>query len=93
MPTVAYYCIEKSKTAGKISENMIREYYEDALRLEAPLFINMLVKEIVLYNDRIEIYIKTPIKNGPDNSQGFSFYKGFIRLQSTSDTVLEMFVL
>ena len=85
--------IERSKASVKMSESFIREYYEEALRLEGPMIINMLVKEIVLYNERIEIYFNSPIKNCPDESQGFSFYKGFIRLQSTSDTVLEMFVL
>ncbi len=40
------------------------------------MLINFLVKEIVLYNDKIEIYFNTPIKSSPDddNSRGFLFY-------------------
>jgi len=33
----------------------------------------MLVKEIVLYDDKIEIHFNSPIRNSPDDSQGFSF--------------------
>ena len=84
--------IERSKTSVKMSESFIREYYEEALRLEAPMIINMLVKEIVLYNDRIEIYFNSPLKNGPDESRGFSFYKGFICLQNQQPMELEMYV-
>ena len=84
--------IEKNKTAIKVPENLIRDYYEEALRLEATMIVNMLVKEIVLYNDRIEIYINSPIKNGSDESQGFSFYKGFIGNQSIHTMELAMYV-
>ena len=75
-----------------MSESFIREYYEEALRLEAPMIINMFVKEIVLYNDRIEIYFNSPLKNGPDESQGFSFYKGFLCFQNQHPMELEMYV-
>lgn len=84
--------IEKSKTAVKVPESIIREYYEEALRLEATMIVSLFIKEIVLYNDRIEIYINSPIKNGSDDSQGFSFYKGFINTQSVQTMELEMYV-
>ncbi len=84
--------IEKSKTAIKVPESIIREYYEEALRLEATMIVNLLVKEIVLYNDRIEIYINSPIKNGSDESQGFSFYQGFIGNQSIQTMEFAMYV-
>ena len=84
--------IEKSKTAVKVPESIIREYYEEALRLEATMIVSLFIKEIVLYNDRIEIYINSPIKNGSDDSQGFSFYKGFISVQSVQTMELEMYV-
>ena len=68
--------IERSKTAVKLSETDIRQYYEQALRLEMPMLINFLVKEIILYNDKIEIYFNSPIKTSPDDEsrRGFLFY-------------------
>ena len=68
--------IEKSKSAIKLTEKQIREFYEQALRLEPQMLINYLIKKIVLFDDRIDIYFNSPIKsaNGPDESLGFSFY-------------------
>ena len=84
--------IEKSKTAIKVPESIIREYYEEVLNLEATMIVSLFIKEIVLYNDRIEIYFNSPIKNGSDESQGFSFYKGFISTQCAQTMELEMYV-
>ncbi len=83
--------IEKSKTAVKVPESFIREYYEEALRLEATMLVNLLVKEVVLYNDRIEVHFNTPLRNCPDESQGFSFYKGFISIYTAQTIELEMY--
>lgn len=69
--------IEKSKTAVKVSEQDIREFYEQALREEPKMLINCLIKEIVLFDDRMEIYFNSPIKKSPDESRGFSFYSSF----------------
>lgn len=68
--------LEERKTTVKIPENMIREFYADALKQEADLLVNLLIRQIVLYNDRIEIYLHTPTKNGPDNDRGHSFFIG-----------------
>lgn len=74
--------IERSKTAVKLNERDIRQYYEQALRLEMPMLINFLVKEIVLYNDKIEIYFNTPIKTSPDDEsrRGFSLCSKTVKL-------------
>ena len=66
--------IEKSKTAVVLSEKEIREFYEQALRLEPQMLINYLVKEILVYDDEIVIQYNTPTTISPDESQGFSFY-------------------
>ena len=66
--------IEKSRTAVSCSEKEIREYYEKALRLEPMKLITYLVKEIILYDDKIEIHFNSPIKKSPDDERGFSFY-------------------
>jgi len=65
--------IEKSKTAIKLSKQDILTYYEQALRLEPKLLINFLIKEIVLYDDKIEIYFNSPLQTSPDENSGFSF--------------------
>ena len=59
--------IERSKIAVKLSEKDIRQYYEQALRLEPQMLVNYLIKEIVLFDDRIEIHYNSPIiRTGPD---------------------------
>ena len=65
--------VEKSKTVILMKESEVRDFYEKALRLEPKLLINYLVKQIVLYDDRIEIYFNSPARNPDDNGQGFSF--------------------
>ncbi len=66
--------IEKSKTVVKLTEQDILAYFEQALRLEPKLLINFLIKEIVLYDDKIEIYFNSPTPTSPDENSGFSFY-------------------
>lgn len=67
--------IEQSKTAVTLPESSIRKFYEQALLKEPQMLINLLIKEIVLYNDKMIVYYNNPIRTSPDgNSQGFSFY-------------------
>ena len=40
------------------------------------MYLSCLVKEIVLYDDRMEIYYNTPLKGSPDDNRGFLFYSG-----------------
>ena len=40
------------------------------------MLINLLVKEIVLYDDKIEIYYNNPTTKSPDESRGFLLYVG-----------------
>ena len=63
--------IEKSKTAVQVSEAQIREFYSKALALEPKLLINLLVKQITLFDDKIQIQYNSPIKQSPDNIRGF----------------------
>jgi DNA invertase Pin-like site-specific DNA recombinase len=68
--------IEKSKAAIKLTESEIKDFYEQALRYEPKMLINFLVKEIMLFDDKIEIYFNSPltINTSPDENQGFIFY-------------------
>ncbi len=66
--------IEQSKVAIQCTEEEIRKFYEQALRLESQALINYLVKEIVLYDDKVEIHYNSPIHSGsPDESRGCCF--------------------
>jgi len=67
--------IESSKSQVKVPEKEIREYYSEALQLEALMLINYLIKEVKLYNDRAEVYLNSPLPISPDENQGFSFYR------------------
>lgn len=74
--------IEKSKTTVQLTEKQIREFYMQALSLEPKLLINYLVKQITLYDDKIEIQFNAPIKVSPDDEsrRGFLFYSKTVKL-------------
>lgn len=42
--------------------------------------LDCLIKEIILYDDKIEIYFNSPIKISPDESRGFTFYTENIKI-------------
>ena len=52
--------VEKSKTNFKLTKEDILNYFNDALKLEPQLLINYLVKQIILYNDKMQIYFNSP---------------------------------
>lgn len=68
--------VERSKQSVKVPESEIRRFYAQALKAESRALINLLIKEIVLYNDKIEIHYNNPTTKSPDESQGFLFYSG-----------------
>lgn len=74
--------VEKSKTAVQLTEKQIREFYSQALALEPKLLINYLVKQITLYDDKIEIQFNAPIKVSPDDEsrRGFSLCSKTVKL-------------
>ena len=74
--------IEQSKQTVKITETQIRNFYEQALKYEPQMLINYIVKEIVMYDDRIDIIYNSPIIESPDdeNRQGFVFNMKSVRL-------------
>lgn len=83
--------IEKSKQVRQFTEKEVREYYEQALRMEPQMLINYLVQKIVLFDDRMEIYYNSPITNSPDDGQGWCFYKGDITLQDAEISLAMLF--
>lgn len=80
--------IERSKQTVKVPESEIRAFYEQALRLEAKLLIDCLIKEIVLYDDKIEIFYNSPIRTSPDESRGFSFFSKEIKIDNSEITLV-----
>ena len=72
--------IQKAQTADKLTEEEMREYYEEALKLEPQMLINTLVKQITLYDDKIIIQYNSPIKTGPDGSRDLSFYEKQLKI-------------
>ncbi len=63
--------LEKNKRKSNLSESDIRAFYTYALKAEPRRLINLLVEEIILYDDKINIYYKNPSNISPDNDQGF----------------------
>ena len=73
--------IEKDKASIKLTEKEIREFFVQALKLEPNLLVSYLVKEIHLFDDKIEIQFNSPITKSPDDSQGFLLYKGIKKMK------------
>lgn len=66
--------IEKSKNAFKVSKQTIKEFYIKALKLEPKLLIDYVIKEIRVYEDKLEIIFNSPIKRSPETNQGFFLF-------------------
>ena len=64
--------VERSKTGVKINEKDITKYYTQALNNSALWIVSNLIKEIKLYNDKVEITFNNPYKKSPDD-KGSSF--------------------
>lgn len=66
--------IEQNKASVILTEKQILEFYKKALQLEPSLLINYLVKQVVLFDDKIEIQFNTSLQKSPedDSLQGFS---------------------
>ena len=64
--------IEQNRVAIRVTESDIRKYYREALTIKGQELIDYLVKEVVLYDDKIEIYFNTPTRTSPDENRGFS---------------------
>lgn len=68
--------IEKNKQVILLTEKDIRQYYEQALKLEPLMINNYLIKEIKLFDDKVEIHYNSPLLESPDDSRDSLFYTG-----------------
>ena len=50
--------IEKSKTEITVTESQIRKFYNDALSKNSKMMVDLLIKVIILYDDKTEIFSK-----------------------------------
>ena len=64
--------IERSKGSQQLTKQQIMDYYLAGLKLERKLLIDYLIKDIIVYDDKIEIKFNSPTKISPE-PQGFSF--------------------
>ena len=65
--------IEKSKTETILTEQDIIKYFKTALKHEGVALISYLVKEIKLYNDKVEITFNSPLNKSPKSDSCFLF--------------------
>ena len=93
--------IEKSKNTVKLTEKTIRDYYTNALKLESKTLINYLIKEIRVFDEKIELTFNSPIKMSPDENQGFLFFikevkvniiKEFGRTEEDEKFIIEFYI-
>ena len=66
---------EKSKAPVLLSREDITRFYAKALRMEPALLIHYLIRQIVLFDDKAEIYYNTPTDTTPGDGRGFSFLR------------------
>lgn len=65
--------VEKSKTNFKLTKEDIVTYLNDALKLEPQLLINYIVNQIILFDDKMQIYFNSPtIKTTNESKTSFS---------------------
>ena len=72
--------IEKNQNSITLSRQELREYYLETLMLEPKLLVDYLVKQIKVFENKIEITFNGPIKTSPDDNQGFFICSFFSRL-------------
>jgi len=68
--------VEESKAQALLTKQDIVKFLRKTLRKEPKQMIKLLVRKIILYDDKVEIYYNYVDKKGPDDfeHQVFSFY-------------------
>ena len=68
--------IEESQEVKAITKKDVENFYIQAMSLEPQQLINYLVKEIIVFDGKIEMKFNTPLKTSP-NKKGSSFLSRF----------------
>ena len=61
---------EKSKSVSTLSKEAIKEFFVDAIKLQPKVLIDYVVKEIKVYENKLQIIFNSPIKRDPEETQG-----------------------
>ena len=77
---------EKNKMDTPFKREELRKYYCDVIKKNAKEIIEILIKKIRVYKDKIEIKLNTPLKKDPDNNQG-SFYSTNYNITTFNSTI------
>ena len=72
--------IEQSKQSVKLSATDIKQFYASVLNENSKILINLLIEKIILFDDKVEIYFNTPIKNPNDTHSGFILYSKAVEM-------------
>ena len=70
--------LEQTKEKTQVTKEDIVKYIKTALKKDSAQLIRLLIKEVVLYDDKVEIYynyIDNKRRPDGDNHQAFSFYQ------------------
>ena len=85
--------LEKNRTKTLLTEKEIVHYIKSALTKEPRIMLKLLIKEIVLYDDHVEIYYRHTDRLKPDEQntrQAFSFYHDKIDNFSINNTIFTL---
>ena len=75
--------IEKNKEKLRLTKENIIDYFEKALKKRPKLLIDLLIREVIIYNDKIEIFYNyTDKSNNPEDDSPrdccfYSFEKSY----------------
>ena len=64
------FLMEQNKSAIRLSEANVRDYYREILKQNIPAIIQLMIKEIILFDDRAEIYLNSPLNDLDAQHQG-----------------------
>ena len=78
-----------SEVKKSLSKDDIRKKLKDVIRKEPAQIIRLLIKQIVVYEDKVEIYFYHTDKNGPDEDshQALCFYSEKCKLERSANGI------
>ena len=77
--------VEENKNQLKLTPNDVRKYILKCLKKEPRYMLKAFIKEIIVYNDKVEIYFNYIDSKRPDDleHQAFSFYTETVIIDPT----------
>ena len=83
-----------SEVRKSLSKDDIRKRLKDVIRKEPAQIIRLLIKQIVVYEDKVEIFFYHTDKNGPDEDshQALCFYSEKYKLENAQCKAKQSYV-